>query len=196
MERRTANINGKGLKMTLYETLSFFDRFMQAKNYIYSMTIYHVIAILFFLYGITGFNLQTLVGIDAGLISKGASILEIIQSGKGLVSTLIICAIILGIDLVFLLILSHDFKKLNLTWAKIYIIEIIIFMLAVFEPVFRALLLFFSLNTLQIFVFYHIAIFFEKYSFSIPRYIIVAGGYILLAKILIYPIQFIYKVNL
>lgn len=182
--------------MNLYGSFYTFDRLMKAKNYLYSMTIYHIMAILFFLYGITGFNLQTLVGIDASLISKGASILEIIESGKGLMSTLIICAIILGIDLVFLLILSYDFKKLNLTWNKIYLIETIIFIFAVFEPVFRALLLFFSLNTLQIFVFYHISVWCEKYNFSIPRYIVVLGGYVLLVKILIYPIQFIYKVNL
>lgn len=182
--------------MNIYDLSMRIDGIMKAKNYLYAMTVYHVVVIIFFIYGIKGFHLQTLVGIDEGLISRGASIIDILQSGKGLMATLIICVLIMGIDLVFLLILSYDFKELNLTWNKIYIIEAIIFISAIYEPVFRALLLFFSLNTLQIFVFYHIAIYFEKISFPIPRYVIVLGGYILVLKILIYPFTIIYSLRL
>lgn len=162
------------------------DKLLQAKNYLIAMTLYHIIAILLYIYNIEGFRLQTMVGIDESLISRSSSIFEILNTGKGLISTLIIITIIIGIDLVFLLILSHDFRRLKLTWNKIYIIESILFVISLFVPVFRAILLFFSLNTLQIFLFYHLATMFEKWNFSLPRYVIVLGGFILLFKIVIF----------
>jgi len=155
------------------------------------MTVYHLIAMVLFLKGVEGFRLQTMVGIDQSLISRSVSILDIISSGKGLMSTLVIITILLSIDMVFLIILGYDFPKLNISWNKIYMIESIIFIISLFVPVFRALLLFFSLNTIQIFIMYHIAVEFEKYNFPYLKYIIVMGGFLLVAKIVIFSIQHI-----
>lgn len=174
--------------MALFDNINKIDKILHARNYLITMTIYHILAIVIFIKGIEGFKLQTLVGIDQSLIARSSSIFEILQSGKGLMSTLTIITIIIGIDLAFLLILGYDFKKLNLTWNKIYIIEGIIFIIALFVPIFRALLLFFSLNTIQIFVLYHLSTMFDKWKFYLLRYAIVLGGYILLAKILIFSL--------
>lgn len=174
--------------MYLNELFTKIDKIFQAKNYLIAMTIYHVIAIGLFVKGIEGFKLQTLVGIDQSLVDKSASIFDILNTGKGLVATLLIITIILGIDMVFLIILSHDFRGLHLTWNKMYLIEGILFILALFVPILRALLLFFSLNTIQIFIFYHLATMFEKWNFVLLRYIIVLGGYILVLKIVYFVI--------
>lgn len=175
--------------MSLLDNITKIDKILHARNYLIAMTIYHIMAIILFLKGIEGFRLQTLVGIDKSLIEKSSSIFEILQTGKGLMATLIIIAIIIGIDFVFLIILSYDFKQLNLTWNRIYLIEGIIFSIALFVPVFRALLLFFSLNTIQIFIFYHLAKLTDNWNISLVRCVIVLGSYILVAKILIFSMS-------
>lgn len=174
--------------MQINETLNTIDKILQAKNYLVAMTVYHIVAIFLFVKGIEGFKLQAMVGIDQSLVDRSASIFDILSTGKGLIATLIIITIILGIDIVFLIILSHDFRGLNLTWNKMYIIEGILFILTLCIPVLRALLLFFSLNTIQIFIFYHLATMLEKWNFVLLRYIIVLGGYILVLKIAYFTI--------
>lgn len=175
--------------MNLFEYEQLFSKIFEAKNYLYSMTVYHLLALLFFLTGITGFNLQTLVGIDQSLVDHSKSVLSVIESYHNLSPILIIVSILLIVDLIFLFIVAFDFPGLKLNYSKIMKIEGLIFIVALFVPIFRAMMLFFSLNTLQIFFFYHVAAFFTKYNIpNLPKYIIVSIGYFWLLKIVVYPV--------
>lgn len=175
--------------MNYFEFSQKANQVFQIKNYLYSMTIYHIFAGMYFLAGIKGFGLQTLVGFDDFILGKSQGFLEAILEHQNINMILIMSAVLLAIDFILLIIIWYDFKGLGLTWNKIYIIEGIIFLIALFVPEVRVIMMFLSLNTLQIFFFYHVALWFEKYYISIPRYIIVLGGYILLLKIITFPVR-------
>lgn len=163
-------------------------KLFQLKNYLYAMTIYHVIAIIYFIEGVAGFKLQTMVGFDDLILGRSQGFLEAILTGQNINSILIISAVLLSIDFILLIIIWYDFPQLNLTWNRLYLIESIIFLIALFVPIVRVAMMFLSLNTLQIFFFYHIALWFKKIDFTLPQYVVVLGGYIFMFKILTYPI--------
>lgn len=169
-----------------------FDKIFQLKNYIYSMTVYHIVAIIYFIEGIKGFKLQSMVGFDDFILGTTGGFLEALIEGKNINSILIISAILLSIDFILLIIIWYDFPQLGLTWNRLYVIEATLFTLALFIPMIRVNMMFLSFNTLQIFFFYHIAKWFnDKLDFSLPRYMVVMGGYIFMIKIVTYPLTLV-----
>lgn len=166
-----------------------YSKLFQLKNYLYSMTIYHIIAIIFFVVGITGFKLQTMVSFDDVILGRSQGFLEAMLTGQNINTILIISAVLLSIDFILLIIVWYDFPQLGLTWNKLYIIEVILFVVALFIPIVRAIMMFLSLNTLPIFFFYHVALWCKKFDFTLPQYVVVLGGYIFMFKILTYPLS-------
>jgi len=155
-------------------------------NYIYSMSIYHLLVIAYVLWGISGFHSQTLVGLNVGDLNWADIVSHDILAGN--IANLFFAVLIVIIDLLFFIILFFEFPKLNLTPAKITFMEIIIFSVALFSPGLRMAMMFLSLNSIQITLFYKI-----MNWIPISKYVFISGGYILLFKILIYPIQFLLK---
>ena len=174
--------------MNLYEIELLFNKVFNAKNFLYSTGLYHLIGVLFFVYGITGFHLQTLVAIDENLIRSSYGLSEVILEHKKIGAILNLSAVLVFFDLIFLCMISYDFRWLKLTMKKIGVLEVLVFILSMMYPLFRGAMLFFSLNTLVMFFFYHASTFFSGYDFHLPRYVIVMGGYIWLAKIIMYSI--------
>ncbi len=154
-------------------------------NYIYAMSIYHLLIIVYVLWGISGFHPQTMVGLNAGDLVWAQSINQGTLSGH--MMNIIFAVRIVVIDLFFFLILFFEFPQLKLTVTKITFLEIMIFSLALYSPGLRMAMLFLSLNSIQITIFYKLM---KWISFS--KYVFVTGGYILLFKILIYPFQYYY----
>ncbi len=154
-------------------------------NYIYAMSIYHLLIIVYVLWGISGFHPQTMVGLNAGDLVWAQSINQGTLSGH--MMNIIFAVLIVVIDLFFFLILFFEFPQLKLTVTKITFLEIMIFSLALYSPGLRMAMLFLSLNSIQITIFYKLM---KWISFS--KYVFVTGGYILLFKILIYPFQYYY----
>lgn len=152
------------------------------------MTIYHLVRIFQFFAGVEGFNFKGLVDIDTALLERSIGLLEAVETNTNTSSIIAMSALLIFIDMIFLVILSVDFKKLNLTWERMGYIEVIIFILAVFIPEFRVIMIFLSLDTLQIFVFYHITTYFDKYSLPINpfSFMIVSIGYWWMLKIISY----------
>jgi len=173
--------------MRLQTIYNLIDRFYkQPYYYLYSMSIYHVIIILFTLYGIDIYRNQVFFSLDfnfAEQFNKAISIYTI----KNILFTLII----LIIDLIFLGILAYEFKQLKLTINKITIIEIIIFIICFYNPYARVSMLFLSLNSLQIFIPYII-----MKKISISKYIFLTGSYINIIYCLSYPIIILLRLSL
>ncbi len=155
-------------------------------NYIYSMSIYHVLVIAYVVWGISGFQPQTMVGLDANNLVWANEVSGGIISGS--MTNILFAIFLVIIDLLFFLILFFEFPQLNLTPNKIMVIEVLIFSLALFSPGMRMGMMFLSLNSIQITLFYKLM----KWI-PISKYIFITGGYILLFKILIYPIQFYFR---
>lgn len=156
--------------------------FGQPTNFLWAMIIYHVLILLF------TFTLQQempgKVMLRLGLGDVGAVNAEMhaINSLKAIVTNWIFLGVILFLDFALLLILKAEFKSLKLTYKKIFILEIVIFLVGVFNPYVRTALLFFSANTLQITIAYR---WFIK-KWVLFQYFFILGSYILILKLLFY----------
>lgn len=150
--------------------------------YIFSMSVYHVLIPLYLVIGIQGFKPQTMVGIGLGDLNFASTVSHDIIAGS--IANIFFAVIIMVIDLIFFLILFFEFPDLHLTPGKITIMEIVIFVLALYSPGLRMAMLFLSLNTLQITIFYKLM----KWI-PITKYVFITGGYILLIKVLTYPVR-------
>jgi hypothetical protein len=165
--------------MKLQPIYNLIDRFYRHPYYyLYSMSIYHVIIILFTLYSFPIYRNQVFFSLDFNFANQFNNYINIF-SIKNILFTLIIMII----DLVFLFIVAYEFKQLKLTIGKITIIETIIFILCFYNPYIRVSMLFLSLNSLQIFIPYMI-----MKSISLSKYIFLTGSYINIIYCLIYPI--------
>lgn len=105
-------------------------------------------------------------------------------------NNLIFLAVILFLDFALLIILKSEIKSLHLTYSKILLIELGIFILGVINPYIRTGLFFFSTNTLQIAVAYRWLIcgrvFPEKIRFLVIKICLpffLLGSYIILLRL-------------
>lgn len=156
--------------------------YMTPLNYIYSMSLYHVLVIVYVVWGISGFHSQTMVGLNAGDLSWANGVSNEILAGS--LTNILFAVLLVIIDMFFFLIIFFEFPQLHLTPNKIMVLEVVIFSLALFSPGMRMGMLFLSLNSIQITLFYKLM----KWI-PISKYVFITGGYILLFKILIYPVQ-------
>lgn len=164
----------------MYNTLNRIDDllFKEPFYYIYSMSFYHVLIIIFTLLNITSEQPKVFF-----VLSFETFNFHLLDSSKSIISNIIFVLLIMIIDMIFLLICMYEFKSLKLTFNKIIIIEILIFIMSFSHPVLRMIMLFLSLNTLQITVFYKIIKYipFAKYPF-------LTGSYFIILKLLSIPL--------
>ena len=147
--------------------------------YIYSRSFYHVLIIIFTLLHISDIQPNVFFVLNFDTFN-----LHLFESGiESLIKNVIFVLLIMIVDVIFLLILMYEFKSLKLTYTKIFFLEIIIFVLALSNPTLRMIMLFLSLNTLEVTVFYKIIKYipFSKYAF-------LTGSYILILKLLLVPV--------
>jgi hypothetical protein len=165
--------------MKLQPIYSLIDRFYKKPYYyLYSMSIYHIIIILFTFYGITIYRNQVFFSLDFNFAEQFNSAINIYS-----IKNILFSLIILIVDLIFFFILAYEFKQLKLTMAKITVLETIIFVLCIYFPYVRVSMLFLSLNSIQIFIPYMI-----MKTVGITKYIFLTGSYLNIIYCLIYPI--------
>ena len=101
-------------------------------NYIYSMSIYHVLVIAYVLWGISGFRPQTLIGLNANDLQWAQNTFTVHMTN------IFLGVCIVFIDMILFLILLYEFPQLGLTPTKILFMEVMIFSLSLYSPALRA----------------------------------------------------------
>lgn len=165
--------------MNIIYKLDSYSKYFKPINFIYSMSFYHILVALFMFIGIE-YNYKVFFILDfssAQITHINDNILK-----SGMMNILFSLSILL-VDFIFLIIIMYEFKQLKLTWKKISLIEGIIFFVSLSNPYLRVVMMFLSLNTLTITIFY-------KIMKNIPytNYIIVTGSYIIIIKLLLFPL--------
>lgn len=151
-------------------------------NYLYLMTFYHGLIILYFyLFPFEVGKMPVKVFYTINFMGFNTNLFDFTL--ENIFKTWIALVFILILDMIFLTIMMIEFKKLNLTWKKIFYIEILTLITGFFLPFLRNIMFFLSLNTIQILVTYKIIknIWFGKYIF-------ITGAIILILRLAFYPI--------
>lgn len=168
--------------MSIHKIFNLYYRFFgNAHYYLYSMSIYHILIILYTLIGISGFNTSIFYGLT--LNPYQTNVLNVLDV-MNIIESYIYILIILIIDVIFLVIIMLEFRPKILTIKNILFFEIIILSFSMLSPIFRDVMFFLSLNTLQITIIYKIM----KYI-PLMKDVFIAGSYILIFKLLFFPIQ-------
>ncbi len=156
-------------------------------RFIWNMGTYHALVLMFIL--VFGIEVPAKVMLQLGMGDVAAVDAEMhaINSLQGIVTNWIFLGVILFLDFALLLILKSEFKGLKLDYTKIIIIEILVFLLGIFNPYVRTALMFFSANTLQITIAYR---WFIK-KWVVFQYFFILGSYILILKLLFYVLMVI-----
>lgn len=184
--------------MNTFNINELYDKFY-SKDYYYliSMSVYHVLIIIFTL--VLGVNIPvktlflfTWEGLNEHIVNYSLSLNF---------RNLIMMFIIMFFDFIFLFIISNEINNIqqknnkkywfNLTKKRIIIIEILIFFFTLSHPIPRQIMYFLSFNTFQIFITYKII----KYI-PFGKFIFLSGSYISLFKLLLFPIIAIYNFHI
>ena len=139
--------------------------------YIYSMTIYHVLIIIFTFLGISH---DSNVFYTLTLSGGHENIFQTLSSFRGAIESYILILIIFLLDALFLIVLMLEFKWMRLNFKKLFLIEITLIGISFFIPFFRDVMFFLSLNSVQIYIVYRILmknIWFFKFPFIFSSYI-------------------------
>jgi len=156
--------------------------FGRPTNFLWAMIIYHLLILFFTFTLVQEIPGKVMLRLGLGDVGAVTAEMEAINSLQAIVTNWIFLGVILFLDFALLLILKAEFKSLNLTFKKIFILEILIFLVGIFNPYVRTALLFFSANTLQITIAYRW--FIKKW---LPfQYFFILGSYILILKLLFY----------
>lgn len=172
-----------------FNTRVFLDKvqkklFGNPTNFIWAMIIYHILILLF------TFSLQqeipakVMLRLGLGDVTAVNAEMQAVQSLQHSITNILFLAIVLFLDFALLVILRSEFKPLHLTYGKIMILELLIFLAGILNPYIRTALLFFSANTLQIAIAYRWLI--KKWV--VFQYFFLLGSYILILKLLFYVI--------
>jgi len=158
--------------------------YKESHYYLYGMTFYHLLLILFGLLGVHNLNPKVFFVLDFSSLTTNI----FGDNSHTFLSTILFTLIIMFVDLLFFIIIMYEFDKLKLTMKKIFILEIVVFLLSVFNPVIRMSMLFLSLNTLQITFFY-------KFITYIPfsKYVFLTVCYIIIIRLILTPIMNFYN---
>ncbi len=151
-------------------------------RFVSNMIFYHVLIIIFTI----GFKIavpaKVMLQLGLGDVAAVENEMNTIQNWQSTFVNILFLTIILFLDFALLLIIKSEAKSLKMTYFHIFILEIIIFIIGIFNPYVRTGLFFFSANTLQIAIAYR---WFIK-KWIIFQYFFIAGSYILILKLLFY----------
>lgn len=181
--------------------VDLYDRFFgKDVYYLYAWTIYHIlIPIWAFYYGFD--HAMTFVTINPTNLHNTTNIMANIFEMKALFIVLAWSAVIVFLDLFFLLVVRAHFNldriKLKLPFSdrvksyqclsmrNITIIEVTIFILSFYSVSLRDVMLFLSINTIQMVVIYS---FIKNVPFNLGRVFFTAAAYVFIFRLLIFPI--------
>lgn len=175
----TQNINNLKYNIPSLKEIKYYI-FGRPESYIYLMIIYHVlIALATYL---LNRNVPSKVFVyldvrDIDFVQKSM----VDMDNMGSFVSKITLVVILFCDFALLTILKYELPKLNLTTFKIILLEVPIFIIGYYSAPIRTMLLFFSLNTLQISVAYRW--FIKKYKLF--QYFFILGALILIIKLIL-----------
>ena len=120
-------------------------------NYLVSMSVYHVLIIILFLFGITTDShimyRLTLAGSQAALFADFSNVL-------GMFSSMVTVIIIFIIDVAFLIILMLEFKWMRLNYKRLLALEVGIIAVSSIVPIIRDIMFFLSINSVAIYITY------------------------------------------
>lgn len=175
---RTKNkFNFSSFKKKLFKYL-----FNNPTRFVSNMVFYHVVIMISTI--IFGIAVPAKVMLQLGLgdVDAVRNEMDTIQNWESTFVNILFLMIILFLDFALLLIIKSEVKSLNMTYFHILILEILIFIIGIFNPYVRTGLFFFSANTLQIAIAYR---WFIK-KWIVFQYFFIAGSYILILKLLFY----------
>lgn len=184
-----------------YIAVDLYDRFFgKDVYYLYTWTLYHLLIPIWTFY--FGFNqAMTFVTIDPINLHNTTNIMENIFEMKAIFLVIAWSTVIVFLDLFFLLIVRAHFNldriKLKLPFSNkiksyqclsmrnITIIEVAIFILSFYSVSLRDIMLFLSLNTIQMVVIYS---FIKNVPFNLGRVFFIAAAYVFIFRLLIFPL--------
>ena len=169
------NINNKFYKENYY--------------YLYSMSIYHVLVILFSLliydipvnvfYKLT-FTPQATQNLISGLA---------LTSFNSFIWSFLLLTMILTLDLIFIYIIVDEFRPKLITLKSVAIMESSILIISFFVPYLRDVFVFLSINTIIITFFYKIIKYEKTFTgLGFMKYIMITVTYIYIFKLVTYPV--------
>jgi hypothetical protein len=178
----------------LYDTL-----YGNPANYLYAMTIYHIL-IPFWVMSFAFDQAHTFITLNPTNFGQTSNIMNFISLQKGFYA-IIWALLIVSLDFIFLLAVKFHFKltKINinfskhknphrvnfLTYTNIAILEVIIFIVSFYSVSLREVMIFLSINTIQITIAYYLI---TKIPFSLGKILFTTAAYIFIIKLLIFPI--------
>lgn len=158
--------------------------FENPTQFLWNMIFYHI-EILFFTFLLRAeMPGKVILRLGLGDVSAVYAEMHAIQTWQSIVTNWLFLGVILFLDFALLLILKSEFKWLKLSYKKILILELLVFLAGYFNPYVRTALLFFSANTLQITIAYRW--FIKKWKFF--QYFFIAGSYILILRLLFHVV--------
>jgi hypothetical protein len=181
----------------IFKLNNLYDKYL-SKDYYYLilMTIYHI-EILFFAYLGIETTTHTFLPMISSSHANSLSILNY-QFSFSSFNAIFFTLVILILDFSFLLIIKKEIKHyedirqtnfwFKLTTFRIVIIEVIVLLMSMGHPTLRASLYFLSFNTFQIYFIYRLL-----FKLKIFNPVIIAGVYIAIIELLLYPIWTILK---
>lgn len=163
----------------MYKLFKLYDKlYKHDYYYLYTMTIYHFIIILYTYLFKTELITKTFFVLSWNFTSHTSDLISVFSFKNAFFISLIFI-----IDFLFFIIIMKEFKVLKLNYTKILIFEIIILSLSFSSPVIRDTMYFLSLNTLQITIIY-------KFVKVIPlgKFLFLSGAYISTIKLILFPV--------
>lgn len=159
---------------------SFYNKFFGKDiYYLYSMTIYHILIIIFSILGIAS---SPHIFYKLSLFSNDVSIFIQLENIRNILFAYFIVVMIFLMDLIFLTILMHEFKSLKLSFKKLLLIEFVLIGISFFIPFFRDMMFFMTINSIQIYIVYRILL--KNIWFLKPLFIFMS--YVFIAKLIIF----------
>ncbi len=161
--------------------------FNNPTQFIWNMLTYHVLIIIITI----GFGIyvpaKVMLQLGLGDVDAVRNEMNTIQNWESTFVNILFLAVILFLDFTLLLIIKSEVKSIKMTYTHIFILEILIFVVGIFNPYVRTGLFFFSANTLQIAIAYR---WFIK-KWIVFQYFFIAGSYILILKLLFYVLWYV-----
>lgn len=180
-----------------YAITDTYDRlYGKDETYLYVMTVYHLLIPIWMV--AFGFNEpMTFAIINPTNLANSESVMTDLTLANGL-TTITWAFLIVLLDLFFLFALKWHFHHARITlskkrrhvvdllsWQNISRSELAIFVLSFYSVALREIMLFLSINTIQIAIAYVII---RKIPFNLGRVLMCSAAYLFIVKLLIWPL--------
>jgi len=154
--------------------------------YIYSMSVYHFITILYtYAFG------QNIPSSVMYKLTLNANAMNDYFKLDNFMRNYLMLGLIVIIDLIFFVIIFMEFKPKWMTMKRIELFCLITLIVGFIFPFFREIMFFLSINTLAITVSYKLIKWSPKVFFL--KYVFLIGSYIYIVKLIFYPLyMFVY----